>query len=450
MEIDLSGIPTNNPIAFAWWFFKTIGWIYPVFLFVYGLILFYQNWIRNEYRRKRSYILLAIDIPKGNEQTPKAIENMFRHLSGAHQPLKFYHKWWVGELPESFSFEIVSIGGYIQFIIHTEQRYRDLIEAIVYAQYPDAEITEIEDYTNRYKKLKMPHEKYDVFGSEVKLTHKQWYPIITHTEFEDAVSGELKDPLASLLESMTRIGPGEEIWIQILVTPADNDWRKGAQAEVDKIIHAKGSGKKGIVDFIGDIPGLIFDAINPAPAATTNKNINEPPNYMLYLTEGEKSDVKGIQKKASNTGFHTRIRYLYIAEKSKYDKIKAFTNIYGAFKQFNSLGSNGFKNDLRYFTGAIVWFKRRRLIWRKNKMLYRYRCRGHWMSPGEYGPILVSDELASLWHFPAINVKALLVRKTEAKKFEPPISLPVESAALPFKPVKTTPKPQPPQNLPTI
>src|SRR3989338_1028458 len=126
MAIDLSVIPTNNPLAFAWWFFSTIGWIYPVFLFVAALVLIYQNWIRNEYRKKRKYILLAIDIPKGNEQTPKAIENMFRHLSGAHQPLKFHHKWWVGEIPESFAFEIVSIGGYIQFLIHTEQNYRDL------------------------------------------------------------------------------------------------------------------------------------------------------------------------------------------------------------------------------------------------------------------------------------------------------------------------------------
>src|SRR3990167_1299226 len=145
--IDLSAIPTHDPIAFVWWFSKTIGWIYPVFLFVYGLILGWQIYIRNQYKKGRHYILLAIDIPKGNEQTPKAVENMFSHLAGAHQPLKFHHKWWKGEVPESFAFEIVSLGGYIQFLIHTADWYRDLVEAIVYAQYPDAEIAEVEDYT---------------------------------------------------------------------------------------------------------------------------------------------------------------------------------------------------------------------------------------------------------------------------------------------------------------
>ena len=64
--IDLSGIPTNSPIIFGWWFFKTIGWIYPVFLFLYGLVLAWQNYIRNIYRKTREYIVLAIDIPKNN------------------------------------------------------------------------------------------------------------------------------------------------------------------------------------------------------------------------------------------------------------------------------------------------------------------------------------------------------------------------------------------------
>ncbi|MAF14358.1 MAG: hypothetical protein CMI53_05755 [Parcubacteria group bacterium] len=448
--IDFSSIPTTDPIAFAWWFFKTIGWIFPVFLFVYGLVLLYQNWIRNEYRRKRSYILLAIDIPRDNEQSPRAVQNMFQHLSGAHQPLKFHHKWWKGEVPESFSFEIVSIGGYIQFIIHTEKHYRDFIEALVYAQYPDAEITEVEDYVDKYKSVKFPHNKYQLFGSELKLTAKEYYPLITFKEFEDTLAQELKDPMSGILESMSRMGPGEEMWVQFLVTPADNDWKKtsGAQAEIDKIVVARKKTKNNWFDWVFQIPNFIIEGLNPAPVAVKVEK-DEPVNQMLNLTQGAKDTVTSIEHKTAQTGFHTRIRYVYIAEHEKFNKMKAFQAIYGAFKQFNSLGSNGLKNDSRYFTAAVVYFKKIRLIWRRNKLLYRYRYRGHWLSPGEYGPILISEELASLWHFPTITTKAPMVQKTEAKKAEPPTSLPTESTN-PIKAVQPQiAKSSPPENLPT-
>jgi len=444
--IDLSAIPTNDPIAFGWWFIKTIGWIYPVFLFVYGLLLAWQNYIRNNYRKERKYILLAVDIPKNNEQTPRAVENIFAHLAGAHQPLKFYQKWWDGELPDSFSFEIVSIGGYIQFIIHLVEDYRDMVEAIIYAQYPDAEITEIEDYTKNWD-IKIPNDKYDLFGTEVRLVKKDFYPILTHREFEDSISQELKDPMASMLEALTRIGPGEEIWVQFVTTPADNDWGKKAQGTINSLIGASGKTKKTFMDLIFEIPNIVVEALNPTPVSVGGGQ--DPPNQMLYLTQGEKDTVAAIEHKIGKLGFHVRVRWIYIAEKSAFVKKRGSIGVYGSFKQFNDLGLNAFKPDPRIFTGAIVWFKKIRLIWRKRRILWRYKNRGHLLSPGEYGFVLNTEELASLWHFPILTVKAPLVKKTEAKKAEPPISLPVEGAR-PMEAKKVpSAKASPPQDLPT-
>ena len=101
--IDFSQIGAN-PLAAAWWFFKTIGWIFPAIFFIQGLLVFWKTYLRSQYRQTRKYILLAIDVPKENEQTPKAVENIFNHLAGAHKPLRFVDKWWFGEIPESFSF----------------------------------------------------------------------------------------------------------------------------------------------------------------------------------------------------------------------------------------------------------------------------------------------------------------------------------------------------------
>ena len=39
--------------------------------------------------------------------------------------------------------------------------------------------------------------------------------------------------------------------------------------------------------------------------------------------------------------------------------------------------------------------------------------------------VLNSEELATIWHFPAITIKAPLVKKSESKRGEPPVGLPI-------------------------
>jgi len=81
--------------------------------------------------------------------------------------------------------------------------------------------------------------------------------------------------------------------------------------------------------------------------------------------------------------------------------------------------------------------------------MFRYKNRGHLLTLGEYGSILNTEELASLWHFPILTVKAPLVKKTEAKKAEPPMSLPIGEETK-IKPLNNkAQKASPPQDLPT-
>ena len=439
----------SNPLVLMWWFFRTIGWIIPVFFFVLVLIFGWQSYIRNHYRTKRKYILLAIDVPKDNEQTPKAAENIFNHLAGAHQPLEFHDKWWTGEIPNSFSLEIVSLGGYIQFIVHLVEEYRDMVEAMIYAQYPDAEITEVEDYTKKWN-IKFPNEEYKFWGTELKLRASEFYPIRTYTEFEDKVSKEAyKDSMAAMLESMTRIGPGEEIWVQLVITPADNDWYEGSESVIDKIIGAKGKEKHSLFKSAADFVGYVANSVISTTEASSNHG-GETPNQMLYLTPGKKDVVAAIEKKTSKVGYHTKIRLVYIAEKDKYKK-RIPHGVYGAFKQFNTYDLNSIKPDSKTLTGGVVFFKKTRLTWRSNKMLYRYKSRGHWLEPGYYGKVFNTEELATLYHFPvSASVKTPSVQRTESKKSQPPISLPVEEFRVePVDQPELTVKAAPPEDLPT-
>ncbi len=145
--IDLSRIENFfalPPGKMLWVFVGNFGWMIIAVLFIYGVLQLYLFYIRGKWASGHKYILLAIDIPKDNEQTPKAVENMFTYLGGAHGTQNFFETWFEGEFQKSFSYEIVSLEGYTQFLIRTPSEYRNLIESSVYSQYPDAEISEVD------------------------------------------------------------------------------------------------------------------------------------------------------------------------------------------------------------------------------------------------------------------------------------------------------------------
>ena len=92
-------------------------------------------------------VFLAIDVPKRNEQSIQAMENFFDHLQGAHGTFNAWEKYIDRCISAFFFLELVSIEGNIQFLIRTPNSWRNFVEAAVYVKYPDAEITEVEDYT---------------------------------------------------------------------------------------------------------------------------------------------------------------------------------------------------------------------------------------------------------------------------------------------------------------
>ena len=209
----------DDPMSAMVWLMAHGGWaVFFILAFFAGRMLF-LGWRQGLYGAKRGFVLLAIDIPRMSEQTVKAVDNMFAHLAGAHSPPTFLEKWWEGKTQDVISLEIVSIEGHIQYLIRTVDKLRDLIEASIYAQYPDAEIAEVEDYVpsapNAY-----PNDTHECFAVELEIVKKpDVYPLKTYEEFEHGLTAEFKDPLAVLLEAFSRLGPGEQCWYQIVATP---------------------------------------------------------------------------------------------------------------------------------------------------------------------------------------------------------------------------------------
>jgi hypothetical protein len=425
----LAGIG-NNPFQAMLFFFLNGGWIFILWALGWGAIQLWLQWRQNLYGAKKVWVVLAIDIPRMHEQTPRAVENMFAYLAGGHQPASWTEKWIQGRTQDTISCEIVSIEGNIQFLIRTTKGLRDLAEAAIYSQYPDAAITEVEDYARKVP-AHYPDEEWDLWGTEmIPAKHgMDMFPIKTYPFFEDKVSGEFKDPLSALLESLGRLGPGEQAWYQIVLTPIDQKgFTTKAEALVKKLKGEKVEAKKSTVEKVVELPlktvGIVAEhVLGVAPAAPAKKEAGQP--KIMSMTQGEKGLIEAVEMKAMKILYLAKIRFLYVAKKQNMVKSRAANTFIGAMKQTNTNNMLSLKPESKKVgvNGTLWWFKDARNNERKHNLIVMYRNRSNWGGTPNYH--FNTEELATLWHFPhSMQVKAPQVRKTEAKKTEPPANIP--------------------------
>lgn len=446
----------DDPISAGWFLIAKGGWIPLTWFFLWMGKLLWINHIQSGYmREKMKPVLLAIDVPKHDSergaQTPKAVENIFAHLAGAHGSHNRREKYLHGNVQEWFSLEIISIEGYIQFLVWTWGKYRDLVETAIYAQYPDAQLTEVQDYTTDVPSH-YPDAEWDLFGTEFVATKPFPYPIRTWEEFEHQGQKDepFKDPMAAMLENMARLGPGEQIWLQMLIKPISQDWVKQSEKLVKKLIGAKMPESKTFMntafDMTDKITGPILAQVLGPSEAKPKKD--EPPSKVLYMSPGEREVVELIEKKSNKIGFQTKIRLIYVGKKGVFKKPRGAHAVIGAIKQLNSNDANSLKPDFKHIGPSSLWlFPDVRNNERRRKLYRSYKGRSMWI--GAKAHIFNTEELATIWHFPTEAVHAPLIRRTEAKRGEPPTGLPVAllAASAPSTP-NNLPTVQPPEGLP--
>lgn len=451
--------PLPTPFHGLWFVLTHGGW------FIAGITLIRYMWwlwvfeLQNAYWDSIERLVLAIHVPKEIEDSPKAAENMFDFFRGLR--LKrlptLYERFWQGEIQPNFSCEIVAKDGVIQFYMWIPKGFRNVVEAGIYAQYPDAEVTVVDDYVNDVPQ-KWPDKDWDMWGTEV-AQEKSWvYPIKTYEKFEDKLEGVFKDPLASLFEFMSMLKIGEQAWVQIAILPIENDWHHESMHEVKHLIGAPVAEKTGIIkNTLGFFARLSHDTVAHFFGVSIEENAKHggaeaPPSLMLYLSPGEKNIVEEIQLKASKNGFMCKIRLLYVARKEVFNKRQAMSAMLGSFMQFNNLEGNTFKPCKYTIVKAEYMFVEARKNYRKRRYFRAYRARS--MGRGARLYVLNTEELGSLWHFPTVTTPSPLVMKAESKKEAPPHGLP-RVDYIPVAPAKKQERvqsrePALPENLPFV
>ncbi|MCK4968078.1 MAG: hypothetical protein KAS12_03395 [Candidatus Aenigmarchaeota archaeon] len=378
MIIDLSFIELwcgHSIIWLVWQILKIVIGILIAYLIIYFYLKKNKSKKKKEYFSKIEYDLLAIDIPD-SEQGPKGAEQIFAQLASLKE--KDFRQL-------DISLEIIGIDGHIQFLVRTPHLYRDIVESALYAQYPQAGISEVDDYS-QIEYLSFPNEQYTLWGSELTLYANEAYPIRTYPDFEDKLAREFKDPLSGLLELLSTLRTSEQFWIQILLRPASSNWQaKGKQ--------------------------LVKDLTAPSEEGKAQR-----------LTLGDARVVEAIQHKISKIGFAVTIRLIYFAKKEIFSKSRII-GVLGAFNQFNTLDMNGFKPFKKSKTRTGLIFPQRCLSRRQNEILNNYQQRKSKSITPWF--VLNIEELATIYHFPVISVKAPGIKKTVSKQAEPPFGLPV-------------------------
>lgn len=414
------------------WEAFSISWWIIIPLVLFFIWKYFWVWGLNQmWRKKIKWVVLELKIPRNILKTPKAMENVFSALHAMwYKPVEFEDIYFKGEELLWFTCELVGYAGGVSFYIRCPQGFRNLVESAVYSEYPDAEILEAEDYTELMPDV-LPNAAYDIWGNDFILSKPNSYPIRTYEFFEANVDEQRLDPIASIAETMSRLREGEAIWLQYLIRPVTDKWKKEGEEIRDKIMERKKEEPKGWLASIGAgffqfVKNLFWASVEYPVWSETEKK--EEKLKFINLSPGERNVLEAVENKIAKLGFEAAIRFIYIDRRDSFTQAN-ISAINGALRQFNTQDLNSFRilRDTKTFITSRKltyksWFRKSRVYLRKRLIYDLYRLR--WFPP-KYS-ILNTEELATIFHFPLVTVEAPLLRRLETRKGEPPANLPIE------------------------
>ncbi|MFH1547516.1 MAG: type IV secretion system DNA-binding domain-containing protein [bacterium] len=373
-------------------------------MFILGIsVLLYFLFFRNKdddiiFEIIRDPVILHVEVPRLNEKTPLASEQMFASLHGILKDSE--------RSVDFLSFEFISDKATgINFYAVVPKYLFKFVEGQIYAQYPNANISEVEDYINKAPENVDPssYRPY-ISTSEIEMAKDFVFPIKTFRDFE-------VDPLASITSTLADVEDGERIMVQVLVRPVANNWQEISKSYISAVQDGQdptakprmGSGifKTALSLVVGMLS--IFFTVTPSDGKVVQKPT-------VKLLPGQDEEITQISDKMAKVGFEVAIRIVTKALSSdRADQL--LENVIASFKQFSTANLNYFVRSETKKTGEELY----------DDYTKRFLS-------SETPDILSISEIASLYHLPNISVETPNISWSRAKKAEPPMDLPTEDA----------------------
>ncbi|MBI5306163.1 hypothetical protein HZB04_01045 [Candidatus Wolfebacteria bacterium] len=450
----------NNSFLSSGFIFEILFWLgLAVLVFLLGE-LFRQMWLfykQSLYEKQTEWSFLELKIPRGIQKTPLAMEQFFMNLHGMrNSPMDLYEEYVEGQITLWWSLELVSFGGKIHFYLRTPKKHKNLVEAAMYAQYPNVEIVEIEDYLKKFpQKTKDIYESNEnIFGNELILDKEDFYPIKTYKFFELTKEEMAIDPVSALIEVLGGLHKEENCFVQILIEPANNDWKKEAESFVKNLLKGglKGGGgsgskkKGGFNDFLMEwgrnftMAPAHYPKWKGAPEAGAEKEKKEEKKE-----EVPKEKTEPIKDKILSPGFNIIVRLIYLAPNPIFNISIGLRGIRAALNQYMTHETNSFKSNIQVWP-LLKWYKypflflNKRIEARKQRLWHNFHERklperslfGNFFTSHIFSFnrskmfILNAAELATIFHIPSEKVlTSPHIEMVESKRMGPPAGLPI-------------------------
>ena len=403
-------------------FYGQVGWQVMTFIFntaiywlpillAYVLLRAWTSYVRLDYFYNQDYLLLEIKLPRELTKSPQAMEIFFASLYYTGGESTFIDRGWGGKTRPWWSLELVSLEGQVHFYIWTRAFYKNMIQAQIYAQYPSVEIHEADDYT---RGVYYNNKTMSMWGFYFRKNKKKpdAYPIKTYVDYgldKTSVEEEEKvDPMSAVLEYLSSIGKGEQIWIQIIMRAhteekpipdlifGKKDWKASASKEIDKIMKRDKKPKKDEKETI---------------------NFGE-----FLLTKGERAKVEAMERNLGKLPFDCGIRGMYIANNENFDAI-SIPGLIGSFRQYSSNDLN----EIKFYDWTDFDYPWQEWGNKKEKIkTAAYKARSFFYEPYKRKHfVLSSEELATIFHLPGKAVETSSLNRVVSRKAEAPANLPI-------------------------
>ncbi|MFA6081942.1 MAG: TraM recognition domain-containing protein [Patescibacteria group bacterium] len=384
---------------------------WPLFLgllllaLVIALVTILVWWLKHkseQSRLKRSLELtmLQVSLPRDTNPSEEDVRQDFRELIAIGEPLiasfqhLYDHSRKFGSVPqEHITFEIAAHDREIFFYVGVSKHLVSLIEKQIHAQYPDAMIEEIQDYTIlRDKNAK-------IAADQLKLAKSFILPIRTYRDLESS-------SLNVITNTLSKLGDDSTAAIQFLIRPNDGYWRTQVMFWAKQLQLGK-----GFNPYADTSMRQFWNILSPNLKKSVMTEDAKAEAERRQLTPMQEEQLKLLNNKSGKVGFDVQIRIIATAPTAPEAKT-VLENISSSFAQFtdptgNSIQPAHYPNVARLVLDYIL----------------------RTFTPGRV-MILNTEEITSLFHFPNRHIETPNIRWLKAKKTTPPPNLPTSGRLL--------------------
>jgi hypothetical protein len=297
---------------------------------------------------------------------------------------------------DHFSLEIVASQGEIRFYVVIPKLMQEYMEQQIHAQYPSAEILTIPEYN--------PFQPRAVtLGAAIAVEKDPIMPILSYRRMD-------VDPLAGLLNILSKLEPDESVVIQYVCRSSHPRWHAKASATSRAIREGKkSSAAAGLAKTVAS--EVVHTFINQPK----RDELSQMPKPLSPIQEAL---LTRIQEKSAKPAFDVNVRIIVSCRNSHSATVR-LKNVMDAFGQYTAPDTgNGFRKRSVGTNDKIV-----------KQFIYR-TFEGKGFSFGRRYSLFNIEEMASLWHSPIPSTETPNVRWILYRTAPPPLNVPTNGVVL--------------------